>query len=399
MKVLAVIITSPGYSVSGAVTAAKNLSIATSKLCDVRLAVMSDKNSEEQKDNLIIKNFKCQNILSKISGIIPSQLKNYFWTSEIDKYIEDFKPDIVHFHNPVPPMALWKLAQTCIKNKIPYVITSHGFVEMFDYKKSYNIGTLKGLAIYPMIMSPFLRTLKNAAGIFLLSPNEKEILNKNIKFNNTISVVPNGYDKKYDIEISNNLLDQCVSKFNIKPNKPTFLFMGNHTYNKGIDIILNSLKYIDRDIQILIGGKIRSKKENELLISKCDLLENEDRYVFTDFLTDEEAIALYKIADCFVFPSRADTFPLVILEAMVSNLPVISTKIGGIPYQINRDCGILIEPNSSKDLATAIKRLIDSPEDIIKMGNNSRKRVMENFSWDTSADLAINEYSNILSSI
>ena len=50
-------------------------------------------------------------------------------------------------------------------------------------------------------------------------------------------------------------------KFKIKTNKPTFLFMGNHTHNKGIDIILNSLKYINKDLQILIGGKIRSKKK------------------------------------------------------------------------------------------------------------------------------------------
>ena len=52
-----------------------------------------------------------------------------------------------------------------------------------------------GLAVNPMIMSPFLKTLKNAAGIFLLSPNEREVLESNIRFNKTISVVPNGYDK------------------------------------------------------------------------------------------------------------------------------------------------------------------------------------------------------------
>lgn len=397
MKVLAVIITSPGYSASGAVTAAKNLSIATSKLCDMRLAVMSNKNSEEKKDNLIIKNFKCQNILSKISGIIPSQLKNYFWTSEIDKYIEDFKPDVVHFHNPVPPMALWKLAQACIKNKIPYVISSHGFVEMFDYKKSYNIGVFKGLAIDPMIMSPFLKTLKNADGIFLLSPVERKILENNISFNKRINIVSNGYDKKFDTVINTELVEKCIAKFNIRTAIPTFLFMGNHTYNKGIDIILNALKYIDLDFQVLIGGKIRSEKENKTLIANCELLKNEDRFIFTDFLTDEEAIALYTIADCFVFPSRADTFPLVILEAMISSLPIISTNIGGIPYQVNKDCGILIEPNSPKELARAMQEIISRPQQILKMGQSSRKRVLEKFSWDISAEIAISEYSKILS--
>ena len=125
------------------------------------LAIMSDNNSEERKGDLIIKNFKCRNILSKISKIIPSQLKNYFWISDIGKYIEEFKPDIVHFHNPVPPWSLWKSSKVCIKNKIPYVISSHGFVEIFNYKKAYNVNFFMGLAVNSMIMSPFLKTLKN----------------------------------------------------------------------------------------------------------------------------------------------------------------------------------------------------------------------------------------------
>lgn len=396
MKILAIIITSPEYNASGAVTAAKNLSIATSDLCNMQLAIMSDNDSQEKIGNLIIKNFRCRNIFSKISKIIPKKLKNYFWLSDIDKYIKKFNPDIVHFHNPIPPLPLWKLSKVCIKSKIPYIISSHGFVEIFDFKNAFKINFFMGLAINLMIMSPFLKAIKYANRIFLLSPNEKKILESNTKFNKKVSIVPNGYDKKYENDVSNDFINQCIIKFRIKSNTPIFLFMGNHTHNKGIDIILNSLKYIDKDLQILIGGKIKSKKENELLISKCDLLENENRYIFTDFVNDEEAIALYKIADCFIFPSRADTFPLVILEAMISRLPVISTKVGGIPNQINQECGILIQPNSPKELANAMKSLIDKPEDFLKMGNNARKRVLENFSWEMSANIAKNEYSNIL---
>lgn len=398
MKILAVIITSPAYSASGAVTAAINLSLATANLCDLHLAIMSHEDSEIKKNNLIIKSFKCRNRLFKPSSKIPNQIKNSFWTSDIDKYIEEFKPDIVHFHNPVPPLALWGLAKVCIKNSIPYVISSHGFVEMFDYKKSYNIGILKGLAVNRMILSPFYKTLNHAEAIFLLSPNENAILEKNISFKKRISVIPNGYDESYNKDANRDIVNHCVSKFNIDLNKPVFLYIGNHTFNKGIDIILNSLKYTNKDFQIIIGGKIRSKKEHDSLISSCDLLEGESRYTFTDFLSEEEAIALYKIANCFIFPSRADTFPLVILEAMISELPVISTKVGGIPYQVSSECGILIDPNSPRSLAFAMDDIVKSPLKMLEMGKNSKKRVIDKFTWKKSANIAIKEYSDILAS-
>ena len=397
MRVLAVIITSPSYAASGAVTAAKNLSRATADLCEMQLAIMANDNKEEQVDNLIIKHFKCSNRLPMFADKTPNQIKNSFWTSNIGKYIEEFKPDVVHFHNPVPPLALWDLAKVCLKNKIPYVISSHGFVEMFDYKKSYNIGFLKGLAINPMILNPFMKTLENAASIFLLSPNEREILENNMNFKRKISVIPNGYDKMYEKNANNEVIAECKIKFNIQANKPIFLYIGNHTYNKGIDILLNSLRYIEEDCQIIIGGKIRSKKDNQALIDSCSLSEDESRFIFTDFLSDDEAIALYHLADCFIFPTRADTFPLVILEAMISGLPVISTKVGGIPYQINSNCGVLIEPDSPKELASSVEDFINNPTRMNDMGVNAKDRVMSNFTWEKSANIAFDAYNELLS--
>jgi len=396
MRVLAVIVTSPNYSVSGAVTAAKNLSKPTSDLCDMHLAIMGHENFDETNGRLIIKNFKCRNKIPLPVHSIPNQLKNSFWTSDIDKYIKEFRPDIVHFHNPVPPLALWRLAKVCIENKIPYVISSHGFVEMFDFKKSYNIGFLKSLAINSMILKPFFKTLRNAESIFLLSPNEDEILKRNIDFNKNITVVPNGYDKIYEKNADEKVIADCKAKFNILDHKPTFLYIGNHTFNKGIDILLNSLRYIKEDCQIIIGGKIRSNEEHNTLIDNCDLLTDENRFIFTDFLSEEQAIALYHMSDCFVFPTRADTFPLVILEAMISRLPIISTKVGGIPYQVDSNCGILVDPESPEQLALAIGKLIRSPSDMKQMGNNAKKRVMNKFTWEKSAKIAIEAYAEIL---
>jgi glycosyltransferase involved in cell wall biosynthesis len=88
----------------------------------------------------------------------------------------------------------------------------------------------------------------------------------------------------------------------------------------------------------------------------------------------------------------------VILEAMISELPVISTKVGGIPYQVSSECGILIDPNSPRSLASAMDDIVKSPLKMLEMGKNSKKRVIDKFTWKKSANIAIKEYSDILAS-
>ena len=396
MKIISVIITPPDYPISGAVNAAKKLSMETSKFCKLDLLIMSKENSVKMVDNLSIHNLKCRNKLLGINNILSNSIKNTFWTSDINLYIKKNKPDLVHIHNPIPPLALWDVCKFCLKNNIPYVISSHGFVEMFNFKKAFNIGKIKSLFINPLIVKPFYKSIINSSALFILSPNEIKIIKDKINYTKEMYLVPNGYDsfflKKSNMIIKNEL----IKKFNLNLQIPIFSFIGNHTHNKGIDIILKSLKYIKGDFKIIIGGAIRSKDEIKNLINSTDLLEGENRYIFTDFLTDEEVLALYEISNCFVFPSRSDTFPLVILDAMASKLPIISTKVGGIPYQVDDSCGILINPDSPDELASAIQKFINKKELFQIMGSNSKEKVLNNFKWEDSATKAYNAYKEII---
>ena len=396
MKILSIIITAPDYSASGAVTAAKNLSFATSEYCEMCLAIMGKNDFEEKIGKLRIKTFKSINRIPLPLNILPNQIKNSFWTSGIDKFIADYQPDLVHFHNPVPPLELWRLAQVCLKHKIPYAISSHGFVEMFDFKQAYNIGLLKGLALNKIVLNPFHNTLRNANATFLLSPHEKAVFRKNSTSKSKVFIVTNGFDKVFENKLTKKTINSCRQKFDVLGKKTTLFFMGNHTRNKGIDILLNSLRFLNDDFHIIIGGRIRSRKDHKALIDSCDLRDNEDRFTFTDFLSNEEAIALYKLCDGFIFPTRADTLPLVILEAMISELPIISTRVGGIPYQLPDDCGILINPGSPDELALAIKTFLNNKSNMKKMGKNAKMRVKEVFNWETSAKKAFDAYTEII---
>lgn len=85
--------------------------------------------------------------------------------------------------------------------------------------------------------------------------------------------------------------------------------------------------------------------------------------------------------DVFVLPSLAEGIPLTILEAMATALPVISTRVGGVPELIEDGVnGYLIQPQDVADLASKIKLYIDSPELITQQGHKGRAKVEDKFS-------------------
>jgi len=95
----------------------------------------------------------------------------------------------------------------------------------------------------------------------------------------------------------------------------------------------------------------------------------------------------YRSWDAFVLPSRADPFPIAMLEAMATGIPVIGTRRDGLAEQITDDCGILVEPDDPVALARAIVWLasLDGAEREA-MGHAARARVASNFNLERQAD-------------
>lgn len=97
--------------------------------------------------------------------------------------------------------------------------------------------------------------------------------------------------------------------------------------------------------------------------------------------------------DVFVLPSRSDPFPNATLEAMATGLPVVGTRVGGLPEQITAETGLLTAPGDAAELARAVIALIEDPERRARMGAAARRRVAENFTQDHQADLLEDAYA------
>ena len=90
--------------------------------------------------------------------------------------------------------------------------------------------------------------------------------------------------------------------------------------------------------------------------------------------------------DVFVLPSRMDPCPLAVLEAMATGLPVVATRVGGIPEEVGDDAGLLVEPEDVRGLAAAVLRLAGDPGLRARLGAPGRERVEGLFTLERQAD-------------
>ena len=90
--------------------------------------------------------------------------------------------------------------------------------------------------------------------------------------------------------------------------------------------------------------------------------------------------------DVFVLPSRIDPCPLAVLEAMASGLPVVASRVGGIPEEVGDEGGLLVEPEDVDGIAAAVIRLAAEPDLRASLGAAGRRRIERLFTLERQAE-------------
>lgn len=398
IRVAGIAITPPGIKASGGVSAGIQLMKRVAERAETHMLVMADADGVEQDGALSIHRLKATNAVQRagIGRVVPRGLVTLFWRVDFGAWLDKIKPDIVHIHNPHPPGALLAAARACDARGIPYVISTHGFVEFDDYATAFGAKPWQGPIIDRLIRAPLVRTTRGAARMLMLSPEETPIFDGMDIAPDRLGVVPNGVDPWFLDNLDESDRIAAVARFDLPADKPKILFVGNHTPNKGIDVLLKAMTRMREDAVAVIGGGIRSPEEHRAMLADAGFDMASGRAIFTDFLSRDELKGLYQSCDIFAFPSRADTLPLVILEAMVSRLPVVATRIGGIPFEVTEETGALIASGDADGLARELDRLAADPALRRRMGTAGRQRAIDIFNWDRSAEESIRIYSEIL---
>jgi alpha-maltose-1-phosphate synthase len=359
----------------------------------VELWRMWDKDEEFYEENLKITNFKSKAKFPALDRLLPKKLKSLLLDSDILEQVISIHPKIIHLHNPIPSFAFERIVNRASADGIKLFASTHGFYEMMY--PNYGLKPYEKFLWKQTVTKPVVRALKHLDGIFSLYPKEKEMLIDLEVSADKIHLTPNGVNPFFLTPSSETEKDRVIEKFKISLEHPILLFIGNHTANKGLATVIETASRLSQLATFVIGGKLLTPDEPQQWQDKFvpNQLAN---IIFTDYLTELEQRALYQLSDVLLFPSLADTLPLTIIEAMASNLPVIAYDVGGISYQLQDGCGILVETGDFTGFLAAVEQLISNPKMRIEIATKAKLRQEEIFSWQKTADITIDIYNKIL---
>ena len=205
-----------------------------------------------------------------------------------------------------------------------------------------------------------------------------------------------------------------LKRLGIDPDRPTIVFVGRITRQKGLPHLLRACEQLPADVQVILCAGAPDtpeiKAEVEGLVAR--LREKRTGVVWIEeMLPRPELIAVLAASDVFVCPSVYEPLGIVNLEAMAVGLPVVGSATGGIPdvivdgetgllvpiEQVQDGTGTPIDPaRFEADLAERLTTLVTDSEAAKVMGEAARRRVEEHFAWEAIAQRTMDVYNWVL---
>jgi alpha-maltose-1-phosphate synthase len=313
-------------------------------------------------------------------------------------------PDIVHCHTWYSHLA-GMLARPLTGARL--VLTTHSLEPHRPWKEeqlgsAYHVTTWIERSAY-----------QNADGVVAVSAAMKEDVQSLYGIDpDRVRVIHNGidldeYQPRHD--------PGTLRRLGIDPNVPFVLFVGRITRQKGILHLVRAIPHLGTGMQVVLcaGAPDTSEIDEEMRVLVEEVRrESAARILWVrEMLPKPDVVTLYSHASVFVCPSVYEPFGIINLEAMACHTPVVASAVGGIPeIVVTGETGLLIpldsvgggspEPRDpeafSRALADGIMSLMESPDRRRSMGEASRERVVDHFSWSAIAAQTLAFYRDLL---
>ena len=163
---------------------------------------------------------------------------------------------------------------------------------------------------------------------------------------------------------------------------------------KGVAVLLRAVAKVatERDVRLTVVGKPAACGDTERLVADLSLA---DRVRFTPGLPEPELAALLASAEIAVVPSLYEGFSLPAVEHMASGTPLVASRAGALP-EVTGDAAALVPPGDAEELAAALRRLHDAPDERARLSDLAWRRVQERFAWPAVAQATADRYARAI---
>ena len=298
-------------------------------------------------------------------------LRDIFVFFEILSLLFQLKPDIIHTNSSkaggIAGFAGW-IYKNISNKKIKLIFTAHGWAFAED-KSKWKIELIK---LFSKITAIFYNQI-----ICVSEYDRKIAIENNIAPEKKLITIHNGID----IENINFLTKAKAQKKLINKTSPLVIgTIAEWTSNKGLIYLLEAVKEIkDKNFDVIfIGSGENQDKEKLIKFIEKNKLKN---IHLIEFIPN--AVNYLKAFDIFVLPSTKEGLPYTIIEAMIAEIPIIATNVGGIPEMIENNInGILIETKNPDIIGEKILELINNPETVQKSIQKAKQKAEQEFTLE-----------------
>ena len=207
---------------------------------------------------------------------------------------------------------------------------------------------------------------------------------------------------------------RVVQDLGIDPDRPSVVFVGRITRQKGLPYLLRAVEALPSDVQVVLcaGAPDTAEILAEVNALVADLRTRRSGVVWIDrMLPRDELVAVLAHGTVFACPSVYEPLGIVNLEAMAVGLPVVGTATGGIPEvvddgvtgvlvpidQVQDGTGTPVDPDAFvADLGAALADAVSDAERAARWGVAARRRVEDHFSWHAIGERTLEVYRGVL---
>ncbi|MBM4300353.1 MAG: glycosyltransferase family 4 protein [Deltaproteobacteria bacterium] len=318
--------------------------------------------------------------------------RNYFplYDRAVARIIRRVRPDLIHVHN--RPLLALSLARRS-RGELPIILHMHNLYASLGKRERPLPGTPIPVAGFAACSNFVLERERSRLG---LGAGLSRVIYNGVE---TDAFVPR-WDQAAGVQ-------EVRRQYGIE-SEPTVLFAGKLRESKGVHILLRAMTRVweiaPRAVLVLVGGteygRNRTMRETPFMSQlRRDLARAPGRVVLTGFIPPTDMPRAYLLGDVFVGPSQIEEgLGLVFLEAAAAGLPIIATRMGGIPEVVREDFnGLLLrQKDDASELAEKIIGLLSDPPRRQRLGQQGRDWVRTEFSWERIARTLEEFYDEVM---
>ncbi|SNR66860.1 Glycosyltransferase involved in cell wall bisynthesis [Maribacter sedimenticola] len=285
----------------------------------------------------------------------------------IIKLIKSCNPDIIHAQSPYMTFIPWLMGKN-------FTTTIHN-TKLKKNIKFKNPTHLIAISKESEIMSQ---------KVFGISPKD-------------ITIVNHGVSERFGTSISESKKNQLKDKFKIPKDKIIVGFVGRLTKDKGCDILFNAIKKLNDTVlsqsHFIFVGSTKDSADHQWLRQN---LEEKNIDIYCSIVDFQDPKPFYDIFDIFVLPSRFESFPLVILEAMMSECATVRSQVEGALEQIHHGVNGMLFPNEDVNaLSLILQKLILNDAFRTELANKGKSKALKEYTIPVMTKNTLKVYDKI----